>query len=239
MTARTGMRAVTLAVATLTAIHAIHDLSTQVTPALQLLCWATAAAALMLHHAHRRAAAPLVTAWLFLVWAALSLLLRHSPWFRARRRELTLIATALIATSHAAAITILAGPTPPPLLVWADALLVGIVLTHAATVPFLAIVSSHRRLVELSLTARRVVSQMEHENPLDYTTRPCLLRVLESLCRYPYATSKDIATRLSLSPRTVETYINRWVHLTGVDNRRQLVAMFEYHYLAEEPVVGE
>lgn len=258
MTARTGMRPVTMAVATLAAVHALHDLSTRGTPALQVVCWSTTAGAVLLWTAHRRAGAPLVTAWLLLVvalvfqlfpylrrtgpllaWAAFSLLLRHSPWFRARRRELTLIASALLATSHVAAATLLAGPPPPPFLAWADALLAGIVITHAVTVPFLAIVSSHRRLVELSLTARRVVSQMEHADPLDYTTLPYLLRVLEYLCRYPQMTSRDIATHLSLSTRTVETYVNRWVRLTGVDNRRQLVAMFEYYYLAEERVVPQ
>jgi len=114
------------------------------------------------------------------------------------------------------------------------ALTVGLVLYYAFVVPFLVIAAAYIDLRTASEVALRVVSRMEQADPHAVTVQPHLLRVLEILCRYPYLSNRDIACRLSLSTRSVETYINTLIRATAVDSRRQLVSAYEFYYLAQE-----
>lgn len=117
------------------------------------------------------------------------------------------------------------GQRPDVLLVSFEIAAAGWVVYHAGIAPFLALANSSR-------LARQVVGRMERQSPSAYEITPSRERILERMCASPHMTNRDIAKLLHLSSRTVERYVSELIAATGVDNRRHLVTMFEYHYLS-------
>lgn len=257
MKMRDGVRHIAIAVIALAATHAIEDALGTPRLVVQTVCWtAVAVASLVLVVPPGRGAfatigwllfalggagtlLPGLRAWApFLAWASLSFLLRASAFHRGNRRILMTACLSLALGAHLAPLGPLRPCATAPLSTAITVAAVGLILHHAFVGPFLAIMATHVRLRADSAVALRVVGQMEHADPRHYTTQPHLLRLLEIVCRSPELSNRELAERLSLSTRSVETYMNRLLKVTGVDNRRQLVAVFEYWFLARGGGVG-
>jgi hypothetical protein len=245
MSDRNGFRMDLLAIAGYALVLALGDLAVGQTLHIQIVAWicvlaATAplawpqlrnpaaaaggivVAGLLLFSVSGSGVAPLVFVWsgvLQLFWSGARIARR--PW------PLMTVSGLFASILHVLGTTVLPGTQFHSSLVYLEIAAIGWFLYHAFAAPYL-------RLQRDSQTARVVVSRMEREHPSSYGISSSRLRVLRHLCLYSHKTNADLAVALGLSRRTVERYVSELLAITGVDNRRQLVALFEYHYLSEE-----